>query len=194
LRTFFLLFLTVILAPAIRAQHHHDEELHFSHPLITESPSPDTKVRFDYFYRRFRADKTSEHSPRIEFEYAFKPSFSIEVNLPYTIRRAEGQPSVGHPDSMDVAVKLTNSVFKEHHVLLVYGVELGLPTGSDTKGIGSSHLVEVAPYFGAGLKRDKLEVVGFSSVSLVAHKRTKNQRSLAISFRFCSSQIQPFSR
>lgn len=160
MRLLLLLLLTVIFAPTIQAQHHHDDELHFSHPLITESPSPDTKVRFDYFYRRFGSDRTSEHSPRVEFEYAFKPSFSIEINLPYAVRRTEGEPTVSHTDSMDVAVKLTNSVFKEHHVLIVYGVEFGLPTGSDTKEIGSSLIVEVAPYFGAGLKREKLEVVG----------------------------------
>ena len=77
MRLLSMLFMTAILAATIQAQHHHDEELHFSHPLITESPSPDTKVRFDYFYRRFRADKTSEHSPRIEFEYAFRPTFSV---------------------------------------------------------------------------------------------------------------------
>ena len=183
MRTFFLLLLTVIPVPAILAQHQHDEKLHFSHPLIAESPSPDTKVRFDYFYRRFRADKTSEHSPRLEFEYAFRPSFSIETNLPYTIRRTEDQPSVSHTDSMDVAVKLTNSVFKEDHVLLVYGVEFGLPTGSDTKDIGSSHLVEVAPYFGAGLKRDRLEVVGFSSVSFVANKRLGEEEATTLGYQ-----------
>ena len=183
MRTFFLLLLTVILASTIQAQHHHDDELHFSHPLITESPSPDTKVRFDYFYRRFRSDRTSEHSPRVEFEYAFKPSISFEINLPYTFRRTEGDPTVSHTDSMDVAVKLTNSVFKEHHVLLVYGIEFGLPTGSDSKGIGSSHIIEVAPYVGAGLKREKVEVVGFTSVSVPTNKHTGDEDATTLGYQ-----------
>src|SRR2546430_2389509 len=76
------------------AQHHHEEELHFSHPLIVESPSPDTKVRFDYFYRRFRTgERAGEHTPRVEFEYAFRPTFSIETNVPYTFRNVEGEPA-----------------------------------------------------------------------------------------------------
>ena len=183
MRLLFILLLTISFAITIQAQHHHDDELHFSHPLITESPSPDSKIRFDYFYRRFRADRTGEHSPRVEFEYAFKPSFSVEINLPYTFRRTEGQPTVSHTDSMDVAVKLTNSVFKEHHVLLVYGVEFGLPTGSDTKEIGSSHLVEVAPYFGAGLKKEKLEVVGFSSVSFATNKRIGDEEGTTLGYQ-----------
>jgi hypothetical protein len=183
LRLLSVLALTIILATTVQAQHHHDEELHFSHPLITESPSPDTKVRFDYFYRRFGADKTTEHSPRVEFEYAFKSSFSVEINLPYTFRKVEGEPTVSHTASMDVAVKLTNSVFKEHHVLLVYGIELGLPTGSDHKGVGSNHIVELAPYFGAGLKRKKLEIVGFSSVSFPTNKRTGDEDTTTLGYQ-----------
>lgn len=178
-----ILFATVFLATTIQAQHHHDEELHFSHPLITESPSPDTKVRFDYFYRRFTAERTGEHSARVEFEYAFKPSFSVEINLPYTFRRIAGDPTVSHTDSMDVAIKLTSSVFQEHHALLVYGVEFGLPTGSDTKAIGSSHIVEVAPYFGAGLKREKVEVVGFSSVSFATNKRLGDEEATSLGYQ-----------
>jgi hypothetical protein len=184
LRQLSVFVLTVILATTIQAQHHHDEELHFSHPLITESPSPDTKVRFDYFYRRFRAgERATEHSPRVEFEFAFRPSFSIEVNVPYTFRQVEGEPRTSHADSMDVALKFANSTFKEHHVLLVYGVEFGLPTGSDSKGIGSSHLIEVAPYFGAGLKKEKVEVVGFSSVSVPTNKRTGDEGATTLGYQ-----------
>ena len=46
-------FITVVTGPYSSA---HDDpsdtqaSLHFSHPLIAESPSPDTKVRLDYFF------------------------------------------------------------------------------------------------------------------------------------------------
>jgi hypothetical protein len=183
MRLLSILFITAILATTIQAQHHHDEELHFSHPLITESPSPDTKVRFDYFYRRFRADRTSEHSPRVEFEYAFRPTFSVEINVPYTFRNVETQPRTSHTDSMDVALKFANPVFKEHHILLVYGVEFGLPTGSDTKAIGSSHIFEVAPFFGTGLKREKVEVVAFSSVSVPTNKRIGDEDATTLGYQ-----------
>lgn len=181
---FAFLVLTVILATTIQAQHHHDEELHFSHPLITESPSPDTKVRFDYFYRKFRAgEKATEHTPRVEFEYAFRASFSVELNVPYAFRKVEGEPGTSHADSMDVAVKFANFAFEEHHVLLVYGLEFGLPTGSDSRGIGSSHIIEVAPYFGAGLKKEKVEVVGFSSVSVPTNKRTGDEDATTLGYQ-----------
>lgn len=184
MRRLSFLVLTVILATTVQAQHHHDEELHFSHPLIAESPSPDTKVRFDYFYRRLRAgERATEHTPRVEFEYAFRPSFSVEVNVPYTFRHVEGEARTSHADSIDVALKIANFALKDRHVLLVYGVEFGLPTGSDSRGIGSSHIIDVAPYFGAGLKKEKVEVVGFSSVSVPTNKRTGDRDATTFGYQ-----------
>jgi hypothetical protein len=169
-------------------EHHHgdDEELHFSHPLIAESPAPDTKVRFDYFDRRFgrNADNAVEHNPRVEFEYAFRRDFSIEIDAPYTFRRSEITGSVNHADTLSVAVKLANFVFEKQHVLLDYGVEFGLPTGSDQKEIGSGHLVEIEPYFGAGLKKKKFELVGFSSVGFLAHKNAADEEGNEFNYRF----------
>ena len=176
--------LTFILAATVQAQHHHEDELHFSHPLIAESPSPDTKVRFDYFYRRFTTGKrATEHTPRVEFEYAFRPSFSIEINVPYTFRNVEGEPRTSHADSIDVALKIANVALKDHHVLLVYGFEFGLPTGNDSKAIGSSHIIDVAPYFGAGLKKEKLEVVGFTSVSVPTNKKTGDDDATTLGYQ-----------
>src|SRR5207244_4284311 len=107
----------------------------------------------------------------------------VEVNLPYPFRRTEGQPNVNHTDSMDVSVKLTSSVFEEHHILLVYGVEFGLPTGSDSKGIGSSHIVDVAPYFGVGLKKEKVEVIAFSSIGFPTNKRVGDEDATTLGYQ-----------
>jgi len=173
-----------LLQANVFAQHHHEEELHFSHPLIVESPSPDTKIRFDYFYHRFRnGERAGEHTPRVEFEYAFRPTFSIETNVPYTFRNVEGEPRTSHTDSIEVALKFANFHFKEHHVLLVYGVSFELPTGSDEKEIGSSHIFGVEPYFGVGVKRPKLEVIGFSSVSVPTNKKPADDEATALGYQ-----------
>jgi hypothetical protein len=155
-----------------QSHHHEEEELHFSHPLIVESPSPDTKIRFDYFYRRTRDGlRVGQHTPRVEFEYAFRPTVSIEANVPYTFRKVEGEPGLSHTDSIEVALKIANFHFKDKNVLLVYCVSFELPSGSDRKEIGSSHTFEVEPYFGLGVKRKKIEVIAFSSVSIPTSKR-----------------------
>jgi len=147
------------------------DELHFSHPLITESPSPDTKIRVDYFYRRIHESEiTKEHTPRVEFEYAFRPTFSIEANVPYTFRAVDGQPSVSHIDNIEVAVKLATFAFKKQRLLPVYGVSLELPSGSDQKEIGSGHIFQIEPYLGLGIKRESFEIVGFSAVGILTNK------------------------
>jgi hypothetical protein len=193
-----LLSVAVFLAqPAYCQHHHHEEELHFSHPLIVESPSPDTKVRFDYFYRRLQNGiRATEHTPRVEFEYAFSPSFSIETNVPYTVRNAAGDPRVSHSDSMEVALKFANFHFKEQKVLLVYGVSFELPTGSDTKEIGSSHIIGVEPYFGFGVMRKKVEIVAFSSVDVPANKRATDDETTSLGYQLAflfkpTPSIQP---
>jgi len=166
-----------------QSHHHEEEELHFSHPLIVESPSPDTKIRFDYFYRRFRNGiHAHEHSPRVEFEYAFRPTFSIETNVPYTFRNVEGEPRVSHVDNIEVALKIANFHFKEKHVLLVYGVSFELPAGSDRREIGSSHIFEVEPYLGAGIKRKKVEVIGFSSVSIPTNRKPLDEEFTSLGY------------
>jgi hypothetical protein len=185
----FCFLLAIGCASLAQAQEHHhgdDEELHFSHPLIAESPSPDTKVRFDYFYRKFgsNADHAVKHGPRLEFEYAFRRDFSIELDAPYTFRSSDNQPGVNHADTLGVALKFANFAFKKQHVLLDYGVEFGLPTGNDAKAIGSGHIVEIEPYFGAGLKHQKFEVIGFSSVGFLANKRAGDDEGNDFNYRF----------
>lgn len=103
--------------------------------------------------------------------------------MPYTFRRLEGMPQTNHADSIEVALKFASSALKERHVLLVYGIEFGLPTGSDSKGISSGHIVEIAPYFGAGLKKERLEAVGFASVNVPTNKKTGDEDATALGYQ-----------
>jgi hypothetical protein len=177
------LILALFLGPAVLFAHDPDNELHFSHPLITESPSPDTKVRFDYFYQSFRDGvPASEHTPRVEFEYAFRPWISIETNVPYTFLRVEDQSQTSHTGNIEVAVKFANLAIKERQLLFVYGLNLELPSGSDAKGIGSDHIFDVEPYFGFGIKRQKAEIVAFSSIGIPANTDTADGEHTRLSY------------
>src|SRR5712671_3470559 len=85
---FFFVPLTVTQAQEHDDDHDHDH-LHFSHPLVTESPSPDTKLRLDYIGFRTR-DPTGIHENtfRLEGEYAFTHSVSLAVVAPFISRTA----------------------------------------------------------------------------------------------------------
>jgi hypothetical protein len=185
------IYASLVLAPSTgRAQHDHDDHddhddhhhapVHFSHPLFTESPSPDTKVRLDYL-RTPIAHNLSDNTLRIEGEYAFTQNVSIEANLPITSRSENGvhTSAVG---SGEIALKLASFVAAKHGILLGGGVGFGVPTGNDQKGIGSDHLVEVEPYIDFGYMHKKLELVSFASFSTNTRRNTgeENEKELAL--------------
>jgi hypothetical protein len=172
-----------IVAAPLQAQdhdHHHEEEvdghhhhgLHFAHPLIGESITPDTKVRLEHEFEHFRHDEGHGQTFTVEGEYAFVPGLSVEIDVPVgVINPKEGSQQSGL-DNIGVALKLTNDAFAEQGVLLGYGLELGLPTGTDSKGIGSDHILRYEPYLDAGYKKDAIEVSGFARFGIPTRQRT----------------------
>ncbi|HUQ19898.1 MAG TPA: hypothetical protein VM099_09825 [Gemmatimonadaceae bacterium] len=146
----------------------HEGQLHFAHPLFTESPSPDTKIRVDYLFRQIDTDFT-EHSMRLEGEYAFTHSVSIEANIPITSRRQSGT-TANAVGSGEIALKLANYGLADRGILFGGGLALGVPTGNDRKAIGSAHIVELEPYVDLGYKRGEAELVSFLSYSTAVHR------------------------
>ena len=148
--------------------HDHAGHLHFTHPLVGESPSPDTKIRFDSIYRRVHdsEEKAREYTVRLEGEYAFHPTFSIEIDVPFVFLDASGESPDSNLDDVEIGLKLANFVFEEYGVLLGYGIEFGLPTGDDGKDIGSNNSFEIEPFFDVGYRCGDLEVVGFASFGM----------------------------
>jgi hypothetical protein len=188
--SFFVLFSVAFLFA--QDDDHHDDDhhhgLHFSHPLITESASPDTKLRFDYVYTRSRTedgDRESDHSARVEYEYAFARSFSISVTAPYVVRKTEGLPNEDHFDNVEISLKAASFAFEKKKILPVYGISFGLPTGTRT-GIGSSHVVEIEPFAGLGVMKGSWEFVGFGSVGFKANRNETDDEGHEFNYEISS--------
>jgi len=126
-------------------EHEHDEEhqhgiadpagdhhlgLHFTHPLIAESVSPDTKIRIDHQFLDL-PDGDQLNIGVLEGEYAFMRAFSIEAGIPYSYTDA----AFGN---LEVALKFANFALEEYGLVLGYGVEFGFPTAAE-------HEEEVSP-------------------------------------------------
>lgn len=156
-----------------RQEAAHHAGLHFSHPLFTESVSPDTKVRVNTA-RVWDADGT-ETEFEFEAEYAFHRAFSIEVGAPFAIVDPKGGSRRTGLGNLKVLFKFANYAFEEHGVLLGYGIEIGVPTGDDRKGIGSGHLWEVEPVLNVGFKRGRLELVGFTRFGIPFNQRAGDE-------------------
>jgi hypothetical protein len=186
-----ILIAALFLAPltAVQAQEHDDDHdhdhLHFSHPLVTESPSPDTKLRFDYIGFR-TSDPTGLHENifRLEGEYSFTHSVSLAVVTPFVSRTAPATERASGLGNIELSLKAASLAFREHGLLLGGGLSAALPTGSDVKGIGSSHIVELEPFLDAGYKRDALEFVGFATLSSTFRRRPGEEAERNLTFDF----------
>ncbi|MDP9204136.1 MAG: hypothetical protein M3P12_01610 [Gemmatimonadota bacterium] len=194
-----LLVTTFFLAPlaGMHAQEHEDDHdhdhLHFSHPLVTESPSPDTKLRLDYLGLH-TSDVTGvrENVFRLEGEYSFNHSVSLAIVTPFISRTAPAAERASGLGNIELSLKAASLAFGEHGLLLGGGLSAALPTGSDTKGIGSSHLVDLEPFIDAGYKRDALELVGFATLSSTFRRRAGEEAERDLTFDFSALyQIQP---
>ncbi len=148
----------MLFARAARADHTHDAPLHFSHPLVAESPSPDTKLRGDVFLGGAAAGDFT--TLRLEGEYAFTRGLSVEIDVPYTFLDAPGDDE-DHLDVASVALKGASFAFAERGLLLGGGLELGLPTGDEARGIGFDRGVELEPFLDFGWEHGRLQLVGF---------------------------------
>ncbi|MGM5471021.1 hypothetical protein ACS386_12150 [Flavobacteriaceae bacterium LMO-SS05] len=154
-------------------EHDHDghvhHTLHFSHPIATESPSPDTKVRLDYNYISLSESEGNLQHVRLEGEYAFSRSLSVEANIPYTFANIKGEANRSNLNSADIALKYANYSLEDKNILIGGGLEFALPTGNDKKGIGSSKVWEFEPYLDFGWKYHDLEIVSFLSFGIPIH-------------------------
>ena len=164
--------------------HDHDH-LHFSHPLVTESPSPDTKLRFDYLgVRTSDLSGVHENTFRLEGEYAFNHSVSLAIVTPFISRTAPATERASGLGNIEISLKAASLAFGEGGVLLGGGLSATLPTGSDTKGIGSAHIVELEPFLDAGLKRNAFELVGFAILSSTFHRQAGEEAERSLAFNF----------
>ncbi|MDP9200959.1 MAG: hypothetical protein M3P26_03360 [Gemmatimonadota bacterium] len=186
-----LLVITFFLIPfaGMQAQEHEDDHDHdhlrFSHPLVTESPSPDTKLRFDYLAVR-TSDPTGvrENRFRLEGEYAFNRSVSLAIVTPFISRTAPATERASGLGNVELSLKAASLAFGERGLLLGGGLSAALPTGSDTKGIGSAHIIELEPFLDVGYKRHALELVGFATLSSTFRRRPgeEAERNLTLDF------------
>src|SRR3954469_24491545 len=136
----FLMIPTSIVQSQEHEEDHDHDHLHFSHPLVTESPSPDTKLRLDYIATR-SSDPADirENTFRLEGEYAFNHSVSLAIVAPFISRTAPATDRASGVGNVELSLKAASLEYGERGVLFGGGLSLALPTGSDAKGIGSSH-------------------------------------------------------
>ena len=154
-----------------KENYNGQEHLEFSHPLITESISPDTKIRLTFLDTKSN-DNILSQTYDLELEYAPVPSFSIHLDVPYVVLHPSGNNIISNLDEIELALKFANFAFASHNVLLGYGIIFGLPTGDQAKGIGNNHILDINPFFNGGIKWERWEWTAFFIFGIPSNQRT----------------------
>lgn len=167
-----------ILASAsfpVLACEDHARELHFSHPLVAESPSPDTMARLRYDYMRapphgHHEEKTHMSYLTATMEYAFSKNLGVEMSVPYGWRNPDGDHESSHAfGNVGLGVKYASYALAEHGLLLGGGLETVLPTGDSPRHIGSDEEAEIAPFINFGWKpHEKIQIVGTMELGFIS--------------------------
>ncbi|HEX5972000.1 MAG TPA: hypothetical protein VFY85_08750 [Gemmatimonadaceae bacterium] len=162
------------LAVQAQVEHEHGdhehEGLHFSHPLLNESPSPDTKFRLDFLWGRTGDgdERVTERGARLEGEFEFMEGMSVAVTVPW-VRRESALGNVQGTGSTELSLKASSLRWGRQGVVVGGGLSVGLPTGSDEKAIGSSRSVELEPFADVGVQLGALELVAFGHYGATVH-------------------------
>ena len=176
----YLAVLVCLLGASSASAQDHDHEqagkaLHFSHPLVSESPSPDTKLRVDYgLTKESEEGDALIHRARLGAEYAPFRWLSFEFNLPYVIADRDDEANRHNLDNIEAAIKLASFVLEDQGMLLGGGLELGLPTGNSSNGIGSDRLVEIEPFVDVGVELGPFEGIGFLKFGFPANGNSED--------------------
>ena len=177
--------LGALYVPVSASGQHLDDghvHLHFSHPIFTESITPDKKVRFD-FGREWEADGTASEL-EVEAEYAFHPAFSIEVVGPYAFVSPDTGPGENGFGNVELALKFANFAFEGRGLLLGYGLEVGMPTGDEAKGIGNGHIWELEPFLSIGVITGNLELVNLTRFGIPTNQDPGEEVETEIHYDF----------
>lgn len=161
---------------------HGQEHLEFSHPLVTESISPDTKIRLTFLDTKGQDNKLSQ-TYDLELEYAPVPVFSIHLDVPYEVLHPSENQTLSNLSEIEVDLKFANFAFESHNVLLGYGISFGLPTGNQTKGIGNDHIWDVNPFFNAGVKAKNWEWTAFVILGIPLNQSSDEKKQTALECR-----------
>ena len=143
---------------------HAHPGIDLAHPIVTESPVPETHLRLDYNFAD--SDDGREHTLTASAEYAFTPNLSVEAVLPYTFLDPDEGGTAGRIADTTVGVKLATYQFIDHGLIPAVGLEVVLPTGNEERGIGSDHVVELEPFVRVGYRAGRLEIIGSFGVGI----------------------------
>lgn len=176
-------FVPALASSVARAQHSHEHEahehggLHFSHPLLTESPSPDTKLRFDF--GRVLNATPRDNVAKLEGEFAFSPAVSVAVTGSHAWSSGEAG-SGERTNSIEVSMKGASFAFRDRGVLIGGGLGMDVPLSMGRSSTAEKEHVALEPFVDWALKREAFELVTLAAYSTTIGRSAEREHRVEI--------------
>jgi hypothetical protein len=122
------------LVPRAHAQDVEQPVIELFDPLVTRNPTPERELEVNVQYEK--SDEGEEVEAEVELSWRFGQRFEASLAMPFLFfMPREGSDENGFGDiTLGGKVLVFQSI--EQPALVTVGVELGLPTGSESRGLG----------------------------------------------------------
>jgi hypothetical protein len=164
------------VAPAARAQDVEELDVQLFDPLVTRSPVPERELEIEVDYEKSREGRELE--TEVELSWRFGRALSVSLGVPVVyLSPRDGSDVAGIGDlTLDGKYRVFQSV--EHAALAAVGLELGLPTGSERRGLGGS--TALTPYLTAGIGLRWIDLIGEVAYTWIVDGTDSGLQSLQV--------------
>jgi len=170
-------------------------ELSFPRPLITGKAIPEQEVVLGGQFKRNVRNASPQNEQSMTFsgavEYRINGLTEVELEVPVSAINLDPGPSSASLGDIAVAVKRVLFFSVEHLTIVTAALELGLPTGRSSKGLGEGQLVW-EPNLRAGWKWRQLVLQG--DLRLELPQQTANTESALLYNVALGYELEPDPR
>ena len=184
--------ITSILLPAGAALAQEEPNLEFFYPVVTRRPVIERELELRTKYEKSGGNRGIETFGSIE--YPILPWWQIELEIPVVVNDPAAGPSTAGFGDIELENKFLLYKSVEHRALVAGGLELKLPSGSMSRGLGGEFSVE--PFLSAGVALGPFDLLASISYEWVLNgsSRPREQElewNIALGYPF-SRWFTPF--
>jgi hypothetical protein len=147
LRALLLDGLLLLPAAGAFAADYEEPDIEFFYPIVTRRPVVERELEFKLEYEKNEEGRQVELAAALE--WVILPRWQVEIEFPLVILDPDQGSTIGGLGDIEIDNKV--QIFKsvEYRLLVAGGVELKVPSGSESRGLGGELAVE--PYITAGI-------------------------------------------
>lgn len=143
-------------APRALAQDVEQPVIELFDPLVTRNPTPERELELNVEYEKGDGGTEVEVDVELAWRFAERVEASVEVPVLFLMPREDSDESGLGDITLGGKVLVFQSI--DQPALVTVGLELGLPTGSESRGLGGSF--SVTPYVTAGAGLGPVDLIG----------------------------------